>query len=166
MTIDEVSKLLMENNPRTANELKALGIQVRTLGSGAYRHAYKVLRLPLVIKIPFNQRMSLKHAEAEIKAIRQIIRLKKYRKLKKYMPNIYFYNPKTRVIGMEYCTTKINPYLSNIELLLNDLLGEIWPDAATSSVDVHRYNIGFNRNGDIKIIDLGYFSEKGRGWSS
>ncbi len=166
MTIEDVSKLVMEKNPRNLKDIKALGIKVRPLGSGAYRYVYKVSRLPLVLKIPIDHPSSRKHSEEEIKVINSIKRLKKYRKLRKYLPTIYFYNPTTRIIGMEYYDTKSNPTKNAIADLLCEFIGELCPELESVSIDLHRSNIAFDSAGQIKIIDLGYFTERGRGWCS
>lgn len=166
MTVEDVSKLVMENNPRNLKDLKKLGIKAKALESGAYRYACKVVGLPLVLKIPLSNPAARRHSEEEIKAVKKINRLKKYRKLRKYMPDIYFYNPRTGIIGMQYYNTKSNPYKNRMASLLTDLIEEIWPGVDEFSVDIHRSNIAFDADGNIKIIDLGCFTERGRGWSS
>ena len=166
MTIMEVNSLLTENNPKTVEEIKKLGIKLRSLGSGAYRYVYKVVGLPIVLKIPLDNPASRRHSEEEIKVIKKINRLKKYRKLRKYMPYIHFYNPTTRMIGMQYYDTTRNPYKNRMASILTDLIEEIWPGVDKSSADVHSANIAFDSDGQIKIIDLGYFNERGQGWDS
>ena len=166
MTIREVCFLLTENNPKTIAEIKKLGILLKKLGSGAYRNTYKVIGLPIVLKIPNDTPAARRHSEEEIKVVKKIKRLRKYRILRKYMPYIHFYNPKTRIIGMQYYDTKSNKYKDGTASILSDLIEEVWSDASRSSADIHRENIALDKEGQIKIIDLGYFTERGRGWSS
>jgi hypothetical protein len=167
MNIPDICDALYANWPSNFDEIQALGIPIREFGagSGAFRKVYRVKGLPMVIKIPRAGADNIAHARAEFKTICRINRFKKYKPLRKYMPEILYFDYSTGIIGMRYYKpirwTPMNQAASNI---LEDLVDSYWKNNWDGVTDIGSGNIGFSHdketgNTQIVLIDLGCLLE-------
>jgi hypothetical protein len=155
-----VVKMFHEKEPATIDNLN---LKLTPIGvSGAYRKVYRINGLPLVIKEP-KDKSCRKHARAEYKTIQRILRYKKYARLTRYMPEVYYFNEKTGLMLMHYYRPLPKRYKCIARLL--DVIVELtWPYAMDQNeCDVHGGNVALTEDNLPVIIDLGYFSELGKG---
>src|SRR5216684_6048992 len=84
--------------PRSVEELRAAGVEMRLLGKGLFRKGYKIKNCDLVIKFPIGEEGKI-HTRDEV---RRLKRLKKDVILKRFLPEVFYYNKKSGVILMRY----------------------------------------------------------------
>lgn len=160
-----VTKLFEEKAPKTILDVEALGLKVKEIGNGEYRTVYRIIGLPLVVKVPNNTgREGRKHGTAEYRTIKRITRsTKKYVKLQRYMPKVYNFNAKTGVTLMHHYRPVSRTYRYAISGLLNSLVDLVWPYAAKGhECDIHGANVGMSDENKPVLLDLGYFSDLGK----
>jgi hypothetical protein len=150
------------NNPKTIKELRKLGIRCKLISSGAFRNVYKILTVPLVIKFP-NCDEGKEHTLNEVKAVKKINRLRKYKKLRQFMPEIYHSNSAGVILMYMYTVLESFTYeykqvVSGLMFIIIELIyaGEKWDE----DFDVHGGNLGFDEVGNVVFVDLGYFMRK------
>jgi hypothetical protein len=170
-----VAQVLKDHHPKSPKEFKEkCGMKLMKLGTGLYRSTYKVVGVSVVIKFPnymcgvdkseyHTYRDEVYHMISEHRAISKILRCKrKYRMLKQFVPDVYYFNRKTGVIATEQCVKLRNSDVSMAKDMLvhlvNDIVELTW--AARGCTDLHSSNIGVSLSGDLKIIDFGYFYEE------
>jgi len=141
-----------------SNEVDLLqhGFTLKFLGGGLFRNAYRIVGTKLVVKVPIGAK-GRRHSQGEMKAYRRIMRSKrKYTAIQLYMPEILAYNAKTGIILMpEYRVAPKSYGEKKIKAM-----GKLAGDAMGKYCDLHRWNIGRDKEGQFRFIDLGYFSHK------
>lgn len=157
MTIQSLIRTLNKNRPSTVQEFKKLGIKLRFLSEGAFRQVYEIKGLPLVVKFPHDSSDDcIEHSVFEYKHINRILKFKKYKLLKKYMPKVYYFDKKSGIIVFRkykyVYTKKLKDSTRIVELsdLVNKIMGY--------ECDVNGGNVGIEKN-TLKILDLGCFEE-------
>jgi 5-methylthioribose kinase len=166
--LGEIIDRFFQNNPKNEEGIKKLGLRLRDISdaNGAFRVVYKINGLDLVVKVPYFD-SGILHSKAEIKALSRINRLKKYKIIREYMPDVYYANTKTGIIVMRYYKplkyTKIN--IAAVSILYS-LVESVWLECASSlagCTDISVNNCGIDAPNSysytIKVIDLGCFLE-------
>src|SRR5271166_2835977 len=101
MNIPDIVELLCRHSPKSLEDIKKLGIKCHEIGKGygAFRRVYKVRGLDLVFKIPryttdceTNLSSNIEHARAEYSTVCRIERFKKYKILRQFMPQIFYFD--------------------------------------------------------------------------
>jgi hypothetical protein len=166
--LNQVVEIFKTKKPKTVGEMLKLGIKLRGMDSGVFRKVYKVTGAPLVVKIPQHTGGSCKrHAVAENRAINKINKTVSLEGLRKFMPVVYYFDNDTGIAVVHYYKP-IVPYgaRSMVSNLIHQLIIMIWPYAINGrSVDMHSGNIAVDPDtNQPKIIDLGYFSNYGKGY--
>lgn len=165
MTIEEIVHLLHWHKPERLKDIKALGIKLYEIsrGEGAFRRVFKVSGAPIVIKIPRNKGDDLAHARAEAKTARRIRRYNKYKILRPYLPEIFYFDHDTGIMAMRFYSkvpwNRMNQAGSNA---IEDLIDIVWNDTWEGYTDVGPRNIGLQDIGgreQFVVIDLGCFME-------
>ena len=165
--IGNIVALFEKHQPTTIADVQALGLKTRVAGRGVYRTVHKISGVPLVVKVPaINTEEGIggckAHSVSENKTVRSIKRFKAYSLLKKYMPHIYYCDNKTGVMLVHFYKPMKASSGYAITSLVEDLVSAVWPYAQTNTdVDLHSGNIGMDGS-QPKLIDLGYFSERGK----
>lgn len=165
--IDHIVNLFKTKNPTSKADIERLGIKLRGLDSGVFRKVFKITGVPLVVKIPQHSgRSCRRHALAEHRAIRKINREKGYEDLRPFMPTVYYTNQQTGMMLVHYYKPIEPKYRKIISKLIHALIIRIWPYAMKGrSVDIHSGNVAIDpEDGQVKLIDLGYFSDYGKGY--
>ena len=136
--------------------LRELGYTLKFLGGGIFRNVYKIVGTKLVLKVP-NGARGRRHSQGEMKAYKRImVSTKKYVALHPYMPAIHHYNSRTGIILMpEYRVAPKSYWEKKIKAM-----GKLAGDVMGKYCDLHRWNIGRDKEGQFRFIDLGYFSHK------
>lgn len=141
------------------NDLRKNGISLRLLGSGLYRDGYKVRDCDLVFKFPRtielkSGKKSLaegrKHSAAEIRRLR---RLRQVGALDPFLPEIFYYDKKSGVIGMRYYPTFID-FEDQADAMGNVIGKLIHSLMRVTCGDIHTENVRRNKETAV-IIDLG-----------
>lgn len=157
MTISELIKLFEKYNFKSVEKAKKAGLKLTYIGSGAFREAYRIGKLPVIVKFPYS---SSEHSRREISIISKINRQNKYEYLRPYVPKIYYSNPKTGVIIMEQCKPFKSEITGKYELackVLRDLVMSLFGPFASD--DLYCSNLGYSLAYDkqLKILDFGLF---------
>lgn len=163
--INRIVELFDKHKPKTLVDINALGFKTRKIGHGVYRTVHKITGVPLVIKLPASDLNDCKnHSLAEARTVRSINRFKKFATLKKYMPRIYYCEKSTGVMLVHFYKPVRGSEKHTLASVITDLVCTIWPYAINDrEVDIHSGNIGID-GAQLKLIDLGYFSEYGKGY--
>ncbi len=134
------------------------------LDSGLFRSVYWIVGTDLVVKIPIGlsfgkpdaKRLfkSRDHARDEYKVWKRIKDSKvKYKGFKKYLPAILYFDSATGISVMrKYHPVSYTKHSRELSAHLNDLLEKA---LGTSCADIHYKNLGIDKNGNPKIMDLG-----------
>lgn len=160
-----------DNQVTTSGELKKLGFKLVPLDSGAYRAVVKIKNSSVVVKFPISE-SGVNHARAEYNTVQKVLKNKRLEPLRKFMPEIYYFDKTSGVIVMEYYKpVKPNKYGLMISDLLRHIVRLVHPYAKKGhSTDVACSNIGLGKDdwGNYErpvILDLGYFDDLGKGRS-
>lgn len=160
MTIKQAIKILSMKNPSTPHDaLVKCGFSLKLVGEGCFRDTFRVLDTPLVIKFPCKEygrrsyNKNLKHALQEYDAWKHIKEsTNELRLFRKYLPRVHYFNPVTGVIVMtEYNTKAAYKRTRMIAALRNRL----YKSLNACSTDLYEGNVGVDKRGNLKIIDLG-----------
>ena len=156
----DIIRRIKKHDPRKAQDLlDYCELPLQYIGGGMYRDAYHVLGTSVVIKMPRvgkSIEINKQHSRDEITIWKQIRRSKKkYAAFKEYLPEIISHDGRTGItLVRKYDNPKhsraINKVIKELDAALADVL-----DLHTA--DIHYNNLGLDKDGSIKIIDLGMF---------
>lgn len=158
-----VIKRLIKHQPRTAQEvLDKCELPLLYIGGGSFRDAYFVVGTDLVIKIPrwlANKKRyekNIQHAKDEYFIWRRMrTSRRKYNAFKKYLPDLLYFNSNTGVIVVRKYE-KARYTKANNQLII-ELEKAITKIMDTDEADIHYGNLGVDKDGSVKIIDMGLF---------
>lgn len=178
LSVKEVVSRFRQKKPKNAEEaLVKCEVPLTFLQEGAFRRAYQIGRLPLVVKFPYftsycstieaqqaRLEVGINHSAIEIKARKRVLRSKKrFAPLAKYMPMIYHHNPETGVVLVH--KYKVKPYAKRFSGQCRDIEREVikaMGDNGLEGFDCDNpNNIGLDEKGNLVILDLGCFEESG-----
>lgn len=166
MTEQEVVRQFRGKRPRTVDEmLERCGLTLRFVESGAYRKVYQVANLPLVVKLPRPggklEEHARGHAQQEFNAYKRVLRSKtKYKELQRYMPEVLYFNwfggvtlmrMYDEVPGDAAHRRRMNDISREVAVALGEQGDWHESDLGEDKWD----NYGLDRDGTLKIIDLG-----------
>jgi len=160
-----------KNKPATKEDVQEMGLKLRPIGEGAFREVYQIKGCNLVVKIPMSEYDAStgsplkdyhsEHSQEEMLWYTKIMRNYKYKKLRKYMPEIYYYHENGLILMKKYrkfhygCNYR---RINILEQILNDIFNFIlrenrnWRDLNNTG------NIGIDNETDqLVILDLGCF---------
>ncbi len=172
-TIKQVVSRFTRYRPANADQaIRWCHVPLQYIKSGAFRHVFQIIGLPLVVKFPYCEddqlledgnpdpdriAMGVQHSKREMKALERILSsVRKYTYLHKYMPTVYYSNQRTGVIVMHKYTGLPNSSKSNdiSEAIRRDI-----QDIFATAGDIHSYNLGKDERGNVVVFDLGCFGE-------
>ena len=176
MTIKKVIRLFKKHTPKTVKEVKKLGLKVKKIGDGAYREVYQIEGLEIVAKFKttkartiYNQKErdaeyeNSEHMLDEIATYNRINKHDKYKKFRKYVSKIYWYDTTNCVIlEKKYTHLTSKTIKRSFEWMIDDiekLAEKLFPNSA---LDLHWANYGidtFRGKQRLVVIDLGLFNE-------
>lgn len=179
LSVKEVVSRFRQKEPKTVEEALVLcQVPLTFIQEGAFRRAYQVGRLPLVVKIPYFTKyqtsveaqqsrleVGINHSAVEVRARKRVLRSKKrFAPLHKYMPMIYHHNPTTGVVLMHKYRMEKNSGRRyekgcEIEREVIKAMGSSQPDEGFDCDNPG--NIGRDEKGKWVILDLGCFEESG-----
>lgn len=157
MTVPEVLAIVRSHCPQNERDLLDCGFTLREIGigDGSFRRVYLMVGAGLIVKVPqdWNSKRCIKHSALEVRAIRRILRSKdpEMEELKKHMPEIYFYSPKSGIVIMKRYRTsmaKLFHQSRQIDQKVKRAFGVEWSDVCAR-------NCGVDEDGTVKIIDTG-----------
>lgn len=154
---------LSRHHPKTVQGvLDCCGFPLQWIGSGTFRDAYHVTGTSLVIKVPrFDSdkatlKYNIQHARDEFSIWRRMKVAKlKYAAFKSYLPELIYFDTKTGIMVVR----KYNKvrYSKIANKLIRELEASITATMKTAEADIHYGNLGLDKDGNIKIIDMGLF---------
>jgi hypothetical protein len=113
-------------------------------------------------------RSGIVHSRVEMRALRRILRSRrKYKSLARYMPKIYHHNSDTGTVLMhKYRKPKTSPRFEAVCKDIEEKIVAITKDTKWASQDGldldNPGNIGRDEKGNLVLLDLGCFEQ--RGW--
>ncbi len=173
LTTTQVVKRFTRYRPANADQaLRWCRMPLQYIKSGAFRHVFQIIGLPLVVKFPYCEddqlledgspdpdrvSMGVRHSKREMKALERIqCSVRKYTQLHKYMPIVYYSNKRTGVIVMHKYIQL--PNAPNSTAIAREVAEDICK-ALPGATDIHSYNIGKDERGNVVVFDLGCFGE-------
>jgi len=165
--INRIAKLFDLYKPRNLEEILEIGtildsmgwekrkgiVNLTFIGQGSYRKVYKISDLPLVVKLPIGEDGTfddnIAHTYNEMDAIKRVTRYKKYDKIRKYLPKIYYYNKTHGVILM-------HEYPQSGQKTRKNCQEAGWEisQALKKPLDLYK-NFSVSKDGKITLIDWG-----------
>lgn len=136
--------------------LQTCNFPLQFVGDGCFRAAYHVLGTSLILKFPHDS-PDVEHSKQEYEAWKLLTKTKKYADLRKYLPEILFFNESSGLV----VTRKYKPLpkgrlpkdVSSLMVRFDDAIDDLFGD---TTGDMHRDNIGIDKYGRYKVLDLGY----------
>lgn len=137
-------------------ELRAAGLRLRLQGAGAFREAFRFVNCDLIVKFPRSKTTSegIKHTQEEIERLRQ---LQKHAKLRRYLPEIFYYDRGSGVIVMRYYP-EFEDYEKTADAM-GEMIGKlIQAVTGVPCTDIHTENVRKGPGGrkEVILIDLGF----------
>lgn len=158
-----VIKRLKRYQPTTAQEiLDKCELPLQYVGGGAFRDVYHVIGTSVVIKVPrktdkeHRTEKRIQHSRDEFSIWTRMKNSKrKFRAFAKYLPELIYYNSHTGIIVMrKYEKVRYNKVNNSFANELEEMITKVM---GTCDADIHNGNLGFDKRGNIKIIDMGLF---------
>lgn len=172
---EEIIKAFKKHKPTEYDSILHLGLELKYISEGAFRSVYRIKHSNLVVKLPhipipntgefdsdYDEDQALEtniqHSIDEVKNIRKVLRNQKYKALHRYMPNVYYSNDEGLIL-MDYYETfkKWHRHLDDICRMLQHLVDDLKLEKKWEN-DIHWANLGYDANGEIKLIDVGILS--------
>jgi len=156
----DISYIIKKYDPTTVREFKEFGLKLRKIGegNGAFRQAYIIDGYNLVVKIPLlSSGKNIEHSIIEYKVCKRLGKLKRYNRVKKYLPNIYCCS-KSGVILMDKYALLGRKGNASLKKEFGKLCDDVY-DTLDNDGDIGFWNVGLTKRGALKIIDLGCFPE-------
>jgi hypothetical protein len=163
----EFIKWLKRHEPRHIKDMRGCTYNLRFMKNGAFRSAYTIDSLDMVIKFPnetiYNSgKENIRHSLQEVEAWKKITSHKRYYVLRRYLPNLYYSNKYGVVVMEKYKTREELEECDRTRLcamcrILDNLYEDLIPrsDKRRIGSDVHGSNVGFDEFGECKLLDLG-----------
>jgi len=141
--------------PTRVGQLRAAGLKLRLLGSGAFREGFKVVNADVVIKFPISKSTSqgVKHSAQEVRRIR---RLRESSTLAPFLPEVLYYDRASGVIAMRYYS-EFEDFEKQADAMGKMIGKMIYRISGVKCTDVHTENVRRGRGRlDCVLIDLGF----------
>lgn len=153
----EVISFFKKNRP-TFEQIKA-NFLLKKVGDGLFRNVYAID--DLVVKVPKKSNLktdhtsNLYHARAEVRQINRIRKMKKYKLLRSFLPEIYYFDKKSGILLMPYYQKPTKKDAEVAAEIFSRLAREV---GRHSGGDIHDQNVMYDlENETYVIVDLGYF---------
>ena len=147
-------------------------LKLKFIGDGAFRKVYRIVGTEFVVKFPScrSNDIDKEHSRIEYQRCYDIMHQERWYLLRRYTPKVYYYNPKTGVLLMHYYepvakdTQEDTPYVTPsvnrdvewiqrlVELVCREDDFGWWGDISPK-------NLGVDKNGGYRFIDMGLFEE-------
>lgn len=152
VTISTVISRMKREHPGTAEEFAdKCKLSLQYIGSGCSRCVYKVGGLPLVVKFDQGPRSgSMTQAECEAISYKKLMSISRYKRLRKYLPKLYYFDKKTGHSLMHYYDRPCsNDKCREVSKEFMDTL------SVDNDMDIYPPNVRASRRGVPKVIDMG-----------
>ena len=142
--------------PTTPEAARAAGIEMRLLGKGLFRSGYKVRGCDIVIKFPLrtSNKTELENVQHARQEIARLKRLRKVAELVPYLPEVFYYDPKSGVTAMRHYPM-FRDFEEQADAMGRMIQKLIFRIARVRCTDIHTENVR-RQNQDAILIDLGY----------
>lgn len=165
LTLSRIIHSLERNRPNSAQKLlDACNFPLKHIGGGAFRDVYQIIGTDILVKIPrFGldstepTLTNLEHSREEFKAWKKIRRSKskKWSHLKEHLPEFLYHDWNTGVtLVRKYSPVRYSRAVAN---WCADMENSVTDMFNTLSADLHYANLGRDKNGTFRFIDLGLF---------
>lgn len=169
--IGKLGVLKDEFDPKAFSKLNKV-LPLNYVGAGEFRSVYQIVGKDLVVKLP-KDRDDIEHSRIEYQRWHDIMHQRGWFLLRKYMPKIYYFNPKNGVLLMRFYKTAFSDVLTAPTKIENDIkwlqhlvatvcrdncIGESFEENEIDWVsDIGIGNVGVTPKGEYKFIDMGLF---------
>lgn len=151
MTLRSLVHKVNKHKPTTPEDfMDVTGAELIELDQGCFREAYAVAGKRVVVKFLLNPEAK-SHPRREIRRVREILRKKTLRHLRRYVPKFYYMDYSSGVVMMEE--------LNRVGKVSEDtgaVVEKIFEDTfRRGCADTNYTNLGYDGRGQIKVLDLG-----------
>ena len=161
-----VIKRIKKKQPLDALDLlDACGLPLQLTNWGQFRNVYDVLGTQLVIKVPIQEskasgtRINIQHAREEYAAWKKIKSSRhEYRSLKPYLPDMIYFNSRSGIIVMPKYGPVRWPRGRGRHRVIEELESRFTSALQVTYADIKEDNLGSDKDGNIKVLDLGPLS--------
>ncbi len=165
---DKIISKLRKIKPEYVDELLIkCEFPIEFVSYGSFRIVWRVISTQYVIKMPlegdYGYESGLIHSGAEINAYNRIMKVERYRPLRKWMPE-FFYTDKPRGLILTGYYRQIVDKKGKYDLEINEIekLCQRWGFKDDRDADLciaKRDNFGVDSKGKLRILDLGCFTK-------
>ena len=164
MHIRTAIRRIKKYRPTTPAEFAWAGVplyETKPVGAGVFREVLGVVDLPLVVKFPISDGKDGNISDGRRHTNEEVCRINKlsgFPKMRKFLPKIYYHDPKAGVVVMRWYPDYDKDYEEEdmlghmIQRLVYDMTGVMLSDVHTGNVRSHNGKHG----GRTILIDLGY----------
>lgn len=156
LTVDEAIRRIKRKRPK--NELDIIircGLPLRYLSYGKFRIVFEIVGVPLVVKFPLHNRKkkaNLHHTDAEISNLRKVRRsYRRYDFLQSLVPKVHHYDKASGLVVMD----KYRKPRNQDHIPMRRIRDRLESTDKTCG-DLFTQNFGVDKDGNLKILDLGY----------
>lgn len=152
-------------HPTNPKQIKNDGWKLTFLGSSG-REAYKIYGTSLVVKFPGED---INQGQSEIRALRNVHKYARFKKIRKYAPSLYYGNLENGVVVMDYVKEIYKPtrnqkiQWSHVRNFLCKILKSAKDDGSFGGEkNIGNYiedfwaQFGYTKSGQIKLYDWGF----------
>lgn len=152
LTTYDITYIIRRFDLKTREDFKDFGLKLKHVGSGAFRKVYQIVGYDLVVKIPRGVGWDKAHSKTEWYAYKRLKKLKKYKFLHKYLPNMYCCSKSgTILIDKHTFKGRSMDQIHKLRTECYDIFGD--------SCDIYGQNVGLDKKGNLKIVDFGCFPD-------
>ena len=162
--INAAIRLIKLWKPWTTEDFSKTGLRLNKVGEGAFRKAFHIVGLPLIIKFPEEDdgdlRTCIRHSVIEVRKIKA---LREFSILRPHLPKIYYFDKTSGVVVMEYIDdTKIKTDFADTDAAraygVDRLVARLIKAHTGITVeDFSADNVRYDRKTRfIKLIDVAY----------
>lgn len=153
--------MVTKHRPRSPKDLQQLGYHLRYLGCGCFRQTFLVKEVGVVIKFPMmtNLRENIWHSRYEAKTLKRINTQHKFTALRRYMPTVHLYDPRTGVLIVQnYKRCRYSDASRQFSTIIEGMVTDLFPNLRYE-LDLGAGNLGRNEVGQFVVLDLGIIEE-------
>ena len=157
MTLKKIISRMKQYRPMFADEFEQMiGPTLTEIGSGCFREVFHVEGTNVVIKFPMMDEEGLSnitHSRREIRRIKQVMRSKKYKHVRRYVPKMRYYDYSNGILMMQLLFG-VGDVPKEVAKPIQDMLKDTF-SCISNTPDAESTNLGYDGRGQIKLLDWG-----------
>jgi hypothetical protein len=157
MTLKKIISKMKQYQPMFADEFeRMIGPELQDIESGCFREVFRITGTNTIIKFPLQDetgKCCITHSRREIRRIKQIMRNKKYKHIRRYVPKMHYYDYTNGILIMQLAS-EVGKIPKEVSKPIEDLFKDTFP-CISNLPDAQSTNLGYDGRGQIKLLDWG-----------